>query len=222
MLNENTRNDLLKIPAAFIADAMLRLQLPERTPGSGIRPVARNMKIVGTAVTVRFRNIPFEPEKQRLERYGKLLSDPGDVFAPVIVIQVPKSLSAKGIFGGGAASMASSAGYVGAVIEGSTRDTVELEEISFPVFSRGIAPGNIVRYVEEEAVGETVTIGETEVNSGDIIVADDDGVMLIERKDLSEVVEKARAVLDWEEKVYSQVRTGVSRSEAVSRVGPRP
>jgi regulator of RNase E activity RraA len=71
-------------------------------------------------------------------------------------------------------------------------------------------------------MGGPVQIGTAEVRSGDIIVADRDGVIVIDPPDLSGLAQKAHDILDWEEKVYEQVRRGIDRAEAIRQVGPKP
>ena len=223
MLTANLREKLLKTPTAFIADAMMSLRVEERNCGPDIRPVAGADRIVGTAVTISFRNIPFDPNRRYLEKYGELLTHPPEETPnPVIVISVPSERSHQGIFGGGAASVGGAAGYVGAVIEGSVRDTGDLRKLAFPVYSRGVAPGNIIRSVTEDRIGETLRIGAAAISPGDIIVADSDGVIVIDPADLEPVTEKAHAILEWEEEVYELVRRGTVRAEAIRQVGPKP
>lgn len=223
MLTEKMRDLLLETPTAFIADAMMSLQVEERNCGPDIRPLTETGRIVGTAVTLSFKTTSFDPEKRYLESYGQLLNHPPDEAQyPVIVISVPADRAHKGIFGGGAASVGGAAGYVGAVIDGSVRDTEDLERLEFPVYCRGVAPGNIIRYVTEDRIDLPVQIGTAEIQPGDIIVADKDGVIAIGPPYLPAVVKTAHAILQWEEKVYDMVRSGIDRAEAIRRVGPKP
>jgi regulator of RNase E activity RraA len=89
-------------------------------------------------------------------------------------------------------------GARGIVSNGGVRDTDELIKEQVPIYydpenrGRGIRPGRN----EIESVNETVSIGGVQINPGDVIVADGDGVIVVPRKHAKQVAKYAREVLE--------------------------
>jgi regulator of RNase E activity RraA len=90
-----------------------------------------------------------------------------------------------------------SKGAKGVVTNGAVRDTDEIIKENIPVYldhanrGRGIRPGRN----EIESVNETVVVGGVQVNPGDVIVADGDGVIVVPRKHAKQVAEYAQEIL---------------------------
>src|SRR5699024_6206799 len=84
----------------------------------------------------------------------------------------------QGAFGDVMASCAVGAGVKGLVIDGSVRDSEMISEIGFPVFSRGVS----IKGTVKETFGslrEPVSVGGAIVHTGDLIIGDDDGVVVV-------------------------------------------
>ena len=220
MLDEKMQDTLLSLSTAMLADARVRLGMPENHLDAGIRPVVPFSRMAGCAVTVELE-IVADVAAADLSGIAQAYEEP-EVACPIIVIQIPEAAHHQGIFGEGAATMARRSGYVGALVEGAVRDSHELCDMEFPAFSRCVAPGYIVGHVAVKAVGEPVLIGGRTIGKGDVILADNDGVMAVAAADLEAVVEKSLAIKEWEIAVHSQVAAGRSGPEAIAVVGPMP
>ena len=219
MLDPGLRNQLLSLSTPLIADARVRLGWPQSHPEFTIRPVVPFSRMVGSAVTVLLEEGDDEAGLQpMLQAYE---SASGTSFS-IMVIQVPAALHSNGIFGEGAATLARRYGFVGALIDGAVRDTHELQQMQFPAFSRTIAPGYIVGKCSAVAVGEPVKIGGQTIHSGDIIMGDNDGVIVIRPEELLEVVAKAQAIKEWEERFHRSIAEGRSVEETSKLAGPMP
>ena len=83
-------------------------------------------------------------------------------------------------------------GLAGAVIDASIRDTPQIKRLQFPVFSRGIAPSTSVNHYRFAGVNVPVTCAGVRVNPNDIIVADEDGVVVVPRAKAADVLKKAQ------------------------------
>lgn len=97
----------------------------------------------------------------------------------------------------------------GLVIEGGVRDVVALESARFPVFSTTVALAGTTKSREGE-VGAPVDVAGVHVTSGDWVVADSDGVAVIEADRLDEVLIAARARAEKERRLFEELRTGRS------------
>lgn len=110
-------------------------------------------------------------------------------------------------------------GAAGAVIDGYHRDTRQIEAIGWPVFSKG-------SYAQDSAVRTKVIdyrcpieIAGVSIQSGDLIVGDQDGVVVIPKKIEKTVVEKALEKVNGEKNFLEAVKNGMSSTEAFHKYG---
>jgi 4-hydroxy-4-methyl-2-oxoglutarate aldolase len=113
-------------------------------------------------------------------------------------------------------------GATGMVIDDAIRDIAQLDEVGFPIASRGItAQGTIKRRVID--LGKTVALGGVAVGVGDWVVADRDGVVVIAGAKVEEVMERARQRLAKEELIGAALDQGRTTVEVLGLAsGPRP
>jgi 4-hydroxy-4-methyl-2-oxoglutarate aldolase len=110
------------------------------------------------------------------------------------------------------ATAAASRGLVGLVLDGGTRDTREQQEMGFPVFSTGIClPG--AQKVGPGRVGGPVMVGGVLVHAGDWIVADADGVVVVELAMASAVIDAGTARVAKEAMIMESLRAGATTIE---------
>jgi len=86
-------------------------------------------------------------------------------------------------------------GIVGLVSDGLVRDAAELRNLDLQIWCRGVTP-IASQKISEGATGIPVTIGGVTVRDGDVIIADDDGVVIWEKERIEELLTKAKAKLD--------------------------
>jgi regulator of RNase E activity RraA len=78
-------------------------------------------------------------------------------------------------------------GLAGVVIDGAVRDTLEIDEMDFPVFAAGANPNGPTKNVPGR-IGHPVSVGGVTVNPGDFVLADADGVVVVEREKIAALI----------------------------------
>ncbi|MBO0684891.1 MAG: RraA family protein, partial [Candidatus Dormibacteraeota bacterium] len=96
-------------------------------------------------------------------------------------------------------------GCAGAITDGCVRDLKEVRELGFHFFARG--PGVSHAYVHVSSVGEPVTIGGLRVTPGDLVHADQHGVLLIPKEVAAELPAAADRVIEQEQTFLRWVRS---------------
>ncbi len=122
-------------------------------------------------------------------------------------------------FGELSATSLQSRGVVGVVINGGCRDIEFVRETGLPVFSRYCTPQDAVPRWEVMAWGGEVTIEGVRVATGDYVVGDADGVVIIPAELVLEVLERSEAVVETESSVRDAVRSGMAPLEAYDTFG---
>jgi regulator of RNase E activity RraA len=139
------------------------------------------------------------------------LARPGDV----VVVEAGDDEMA--VAGGNVCAIAQRNGVAGLVVDGVIRDVVESRENRFPVFARGASPIP-ARRVGEGGMNVQIRCGGVVVNPGDVVVADEEGIVVVPRGRAEEVLEKARARVaadaklsldDWERRHRSAVEAAL-------------
>lgn len=158
------------------------LELP-RVMRHEIRPLwGPNMpRIAGPAFTAR------TGKHDNLMFHASIyLARPGDV----IVVEAGDDEMA--VAGGNVCAIAQRNGVAGLVVDGVVRDIVESREHRFPVFGRGVSPIP-ARRVGEGGMNVQIRCGGVVVEPGDVVVADEEGIVVVPRARAREVLAKAQA-----------------------------
>lgn len=105
-------------------------------------------------------------------------------------------------------------GVLGYVVDGGCRDTDFILELGFPVFHSFFTPSDIVGRWIPNRYAEPLTIGEVTISTGDYLLGDRDGVVVIPSSMVEETIAKAEAVAQTENKVRDAIRGGMDPVDA--------
>ncbi|MGZ5179877.1 MAG: RraA family protein [Ramlibacter sp.] len=161
---------------------------------AALRP---RMKLAGPALTVDVR-----PGDNLMIHAAISLARPGDV----LVID-GKGDQTAALMGTIMMTACKQLGLAGVVIDGAVRDSLEIDEMDYPVFSFGTNPNGPTKNVPGR-IGHPVSIGGVTVRSGDLVVADADGVVVIERERVEGLLPLARKKVDDESARIAAIRQG--------------
>ena len=155
-----------------------------------IGPVDRGMCVVGTALTVETANgdnFPIHVASYHFEADGYVMVIDG------------KGCRERAYFGDLIMGACQAVGCRGMVVDGCTRDRDGNIELNFPVYSRGFMPRGPIKK-DEGNINTPITCGGVRVEPGDLVVGDSDGVCVIPRAHILQVLEKAEKKLAYERK----------------------
>jgi 4-hydroxy-4-methyl-2-oxoglutarate aldolase len=165
----------------------------------GLRAVTPGVRVAGSAVTC------LNYAGDNLMLFAALdLCLPGD-----ILIAAVTSPSNHGMFGELLATSCRARGVVAVVLDAGSRDTDELQEMGFPVWSRAISATG----TEKSLPGWTnipVCCGGTIVNPGDVVVADSDGIVVVDREEAAEILAAADKRQSVEQRLRDRLASGES------------
>jgi 4-hydroxy-4-methyl-2-oxoglutarate aldolase len=162
-----------------------------------LRPIFPTAKAAGSAITV------LSQAGDNLMIHAAMeLCEPGD-----ILVVTTTSESTDGMFGELLAVSARAHGVVGLIIDAGVRDVADLTAMNFPVWSKAISAQGTVKNTAG-SINVSVVCGGAGIRPGDVVVADVDGVVVVQRETAAEVARLGRERVAKEEKTRERLRSG--------------
>jgi 4-hydroxy-4-methyl-2-oxoglutarate aldolase len=160
------------------------------------------MRLLGAALTVRCH-----PKDNLMLHKALQIAQPGD-----IIVAATDGYPNAGYFGDLMATSAMARQVGGLAVDGCVRDSAEIIEMGFPIFCRGTCMRGTVKQTLG-SVNHPVLFGDVVVNPGDLVLGDDDGIVIIPRSKLEDVLEATRQRVEKEKEKAAALKKGISSVE---------
>jgi len=199
------------LEVATISDALDACGLPAGQ--GGLRPMWGRPKVAGFAVTVEL-----EPLSQQSAEHGgaHILTGAIAGAGPDDVIVVANGGRTDVSSWGGIVSIGAAMRSVrGVITDGACRDVGQARELGFPVFARAQVPVTARGRLRQKSAGEPILVGDVTVRPGDVVMADEGGVVVVPRERATEVLDAAQRLAERETAIEAEVRTGVPLPQAM-------
>jgi 4-hydroxy-4-methyl-2-oxoglutarate aldolase len=194
---ERVSTDLVRQAADFQAAILADVAGRRGAMHGRIAALRPRMKLAGPALTVDVR-----PGDNLMIHAAIALAKPGDV----LVID-GKGDQTAALMGTIMMTACQKLGLAGVIVDGAVRDSLEIDEMDYPVFSVGTNPNGPTKNVPGR-IGHPVSCGGVTVRSGDLVVADADGIMVVERERVAGLLPLARKKVEDEAARIAQIREG--------------
>ncbi len=191
------RTELIERLGAHATPTLFEVSDAVRALAPGIAPLYRPAALVGTAYTVMTAPGDNLPVHRALE-----LVPPGSV----LVVSTGGCVD-RGFWGEILATAAQARGVRGLVTDGAVRDVAAVRALGFPIYCAGVAIAGTVKQWPG-ILGEPLTLGGALIRSGDLLLGDDDGVVVIQADAAESVLAGADARLARETAMLAQLRAG--------------
>ena len=204
----------LALSTPNVSDALDRLEI-DGAP-RGILPLWPGaQKLVGRAVTMKLVPVGQDSASPVLGTLEAILTgQSGDI----LVIDQGGRTDVNSL-GGVATFTAVRQGLIRAVIDGVTRDVDDMRAMGFAVYGKGIIQQSIRNRCAFAGHGMQIQLAGVSVSAGDLLMADDNGVVVVPAARIQEVLELAQSFAETEERVKDAIARGVDPVEAHQQVG---
>jgi regulator of RNase E activity RraA len=202
------------VEAASVSDAMEQVLHEKRYMSHRMQAIFPT-KFAGTAVTVLLKREE-NNDPGALTGMLKAIDSGGNGSVYVMTVQDGADIAGMGGLMGTAMS---ARGYAGAVVDGGVRDIPQLKRVQFPVYALGPVPSTSVGHYRFAGADIPIVCDGVKVDPGDIIVADQDGVVVVPKARAAEVLIKAQALDNSEHSMYPFIEKYRSIVEAVQKFG---
>jgi regulator of RNase E activity RraA len=206
---------LEKCYSGAVYDVLRAKGYPAQVLPSNLRPLDPEKKLAGKVYTVSgYCDNSLDPHETLLEWTALLSKAPAD---SVVLCQPNDSdLAHMGELSAETLQYRQVRGYI---VDGGCRDSAFITEIGFPVFCRYHTPRDVVGRWVAQKFAEPIIIGEVKIHTGDYVLADCDGIVVIPAEIAEETVGETEEVLRTENLVRKAILEGVDPQEAYLKFG---
>lgn len=202
--------------AAVVSDALDAAGFRSQSCSAKLKNLTTDSTVlVGRAKTTLWEDIHHQdPEPYKLELEAVDQCKPDDIF-----IAAANGSDRSGIWGELLTTASKNGGCIGAIVDGSVRDTVAMRNMNFPVFALKTNILDSLHRQRVTAIDVPVEIGGVTINPGDLIIADADGIVVVPQQVETEVIQAAWEKVHAENITRDSIRDGMSATEAYKKYG---
>jgi 4-hydroxy-4-methyl-2-oxoglutarate aldolase len=206
---------LAALHPAVVSDCLDSLGRRHQVMAPGIRPLAIGMRLAGVAATFRCVAVEGVPDDHGEWHRGTIEAvdalEAGDVLVA--------SHCDAAFWGELLATASRVRGARGVVADAYARDTLELIDMDFATFARGIWCADALGRIRVEAAGVPIECGGVQVHPGDYVLGDHDGVVVLPAAVAVEAIGLAEAKVAGETNVRTALAGGMTLADAFERFG---
>jgi len=211
----NLTDRLKNCYSGAVYDVLRSKGLVRQTLPNSIRPLRTEHKLAGPVFTIEGKRDDSLDAHQSLLKWCELLSKaPADT---VLICQPNDNMLAH--MGELSSETLAYKKVLGYIVDGGCRDSAFIEKLGFPVFCRYFTPVDIVAKWAATAYEGPIKIGEVTIHSGDYVLADRDGIVIIPGHLAEEVVQQTEEVLRTENLVRKAILQGTDPVQAYLKFG---
>lgn len=201
--------------SAVVSDALDALGYPRQSPRVSLAPLTTESVLVGYCKTTLWEEMegkdpsPYELELQAVDE-----CQPDDV-----LIAAAAGSMRSGIWGELLSTAAGNQGCIGAIVDGAVRDVEKMTAMGFAVFARGTSVYDSQDRQRVSAIDVPVEIDGVQFSSGDLVVADRDGVVVVPAEVHDQAVQAAWEKVHAENVTRDAIRDGMKATDAYRKYG---
>lgn len=203
------------LTCAVVCDALDALGFRDQSPRVPLPGLTTNRLLAGRCRTTRWEDMSRQdPRPYELELAAVDACRPDDV-----LIAAAGGSMRSGVWGELLSTAARHAGCVGAIVDGAVRDVARMRAMEFPVFARGRCVYDSLHRQRVVEIDVDVKIDGVVFSPGDLVLADEDGVVVVPRRAEAEVLAAAWKKTHDENVTREAIRQGMKAGEAYRKFG---
>jgi 4-hydroxy-4-methyl-2-oxoglutarate aldolase len=203
-----------RLTSAILSDSLDVVGLRNQVLKCRLESLVAGSRAFGRAVTVQFApSLDADPE----DPYRDAIDFIDSIKVGEVVVIATDESNESAFWGELFSAAAIGAGAIGVVTDGNLRDTEKIAGLGFAAFSRSRRPIDYRGRMRIVATNSTVTVAGVVIRPGDLIMADDDGIVVVPRSSESGVLELARQRVSRESTVLKELLAGASLREVWNR-----
>ncbi len=207
---------LSNVYPAVVGDIMDRMGYTNQVMHPRIQPIRNDVKIAGRCLPVSVRAVYEVPDGSP---YDRLLDSVEALSAGDVYVASVQGDSIGAAWGELLSTAALGSGALGAVIDGAARDIGKIDELGFPLFCAAKSPADSRGRIEVEYFGRSIRCAGVQVDLGDYIVGDWDGIVVIPSGIVSDVLDEAEQKSSGEDEVRARLLAGESVRKIFEETG---
>ena len=201
--------------SALVCDSLDAEGFPHQSPRIELRPMTVVGVLAGRCRTMLWADMAHaDPRPYELELAAVNGCQPGDV-----LVAAASGSTRSGIWGELLSTAARNSGCLGAVVDGAVRDVRQMRAMAFPIFARHTSPYDSKDRQRAIDIDVPVEIDGVLFTPGDLVVADEDGVVVIPKAVEAVVLRRAWTKAHDENQVREAIRSGMKAAAAYERFG---